>query len=187
MSDWCNDCCGTPPARGCVTCGMRPVPRGSASARGRPRVPPEERARREAYALELLRAGTPRQETAAMARLDGAVVRAIAERNGIESKVGKRSPRVIPPDEVARRESHCLELLRSGLARQEAGRIAGLRPSLVARLCERHGVPRRPPGRPALPMPDVKAITEMTHAELDALEAEIAAKRSRSGAGSRTE
>lgn len=151
--------------------------RGYASARGRPRVPPEERARREAYALDLLRAGTPRLETAAMARLDGAVVRALAEANGIESKAGKNQNRALSATELARREAHCLELIRSGMVRQDAGRLAGLRPSLVARLCERHGVPRRPPGRPALPMPTVKAITAMSHAELDALEAEIARAR----------
>lgn len=151
--------------------------RGSAFVRGRPRVPPDERARREAYALELLRAGTPRLETAAKAKLPQAVVRDIAERNGIASKVGKTGHRGLSPEERARRESHCLGLIRSGVVRQEAGRIAGLRPSLVARLCERHGVPRQPPGRRVGESQPEKAITAMSHAELDALEAEIARKR----------
>lgn len=39
MSDWCTDCCGKPPKRGCVTCGLRP-PRAAVN---RPNAPQDYR------------------------------------------------------------------------------------------------------------------------------------------------
>ena len=51
MSDWCNDCGGKPPKRGCVTCGMRPAPSAAPAKRRPARQPLRERLARTLQAL----------------------------------------------------------------------------------------------------------------------------------------
>lgn len=139
--------------------------------RGRPRVPPDEVERRKTEALEMLRAGVARAQVAARTRLDPYAVAAIAKANGISRK----RPGKPEAPERADRRAKALALLRAGMSRDAVRTAAQLHSSEVAAIAREYGIPRLPSGpRNA----DSRwNITRLTDAELDVLEASVAAKR----------
>lgn len=149
--------------------------------RGRPRVPPEERARRISHAVELLRAGTPRKEIAARTKVGTGVIASLAREHGIPHLPRiPDTPRTRAQAAVrAEREAHALELLRTGHTRTQAVRLSKAPAGVVKRMADALGVGRasRARGMPSKRDPNRKDVTAMTDAELDALEADVAARR----------
>lgn len=144
---------------------------------GRKRTDPAELERRKAYALELLRAGTPRKAVSVQAKLEPAWVRAIAEEHSIPSLARAPAKNRLPDAVRADRERVALGLLHAGHTRAYAAERSGLTPVAVKRVADAHGIAKQPSG------PRVKRtrdVTRMTHAELDALERSVAAQRTAS-------
>ena len=84
--------------------------------------------------------------------------------------------RRLSPAERAQREAQALDLLRAGGTRSAAVAASRLAPTIVARIAREHGVPKLPPWRRTTEG-RAREITRMTEAELDALEAQVAAGR----------
>lgn len=142
--------------------------------RGKPRTPPEVLAAREALAVALLRAGTPRREIERRTKLYGAALASVRDRHGIAKR---RPARHTPPPEVrAERERLALELLRAGETRTAVIARTRLTASQVKALAEANGIAKLPSGRPPEAQNGIQ-ITRLSYAELDALEAQVAADR----------
>lgn len=148
---------------------------------GRPRLTPEELDRRRAYALELLRAGVTRREVAIRAKLEGCWVKQIGDQNGIPAR--HRNPSALTDEERARRRAFALKLMRAGVTRKQAQLRARLDSKTIRELADANGIPKGSPGAKAgprgasLPVALRRDVTRMTFAELDALEAQVAADR----------
>jgi hypothetical protein len=133
-------------------------------------------ARREALAVTLIAQGMRKAEVAAQCKLFNGALQALVKRLGL-TWAPQRRARALPDAELAARHAHALELLRAGHTSQHVQEHAQVGASAVARIRRAHGLPRCPPGAKAGAIDVSRQITRMSHAELDALEARVAAER----------
>lgn len=155
--------------------------RGNASLRGKPRLAPDELARREAHAVELIAQGYRAKDVERMSKLWGPYLTALVKRLGL-----KYAPRGGRHDlaSIAERHAQALEMLRAGHTSNRIQVELGVASATIARLRREHNLPRNAPGRvtqPRVRTPEgkleIECITRMSHAELDALERRVAADR----------
>jgi hypothetical protein len=148
----------------------------NASRHGKARLPADEVARREAHACELIAQGYRAKDVERMSGLWGGVA-ALRKRLGLRYAPARRPS----PERAAlsaEREAVVLALLRGGHTSAHIVSAAKVTAQTVARIRKAHGLPKLPPGGKAGQAPDVsRMITRMSHAQLDALEADVAAKR----------
>lgn len=151
------------------------IPGVGTVVRGRKRVLADEIERRKARALGMLRAGAARAEVARACKLYSYQVRAVAEAHGIPSKVGRPCKR--PKRDHTARDARIVALLRAGHTRADVAEACRATFQTVKRIAEAHGVPCQPRGMRQGTHTRKDDVTRMTHAELDALEADVAARR----------
>ena len=112
-------------------------------------------------------------------KLYGAALASVRDRHGIPKRW--RTGREAPPEVVAQREALAIELMRAGRTVAEIQRRTRLATGRISQLRAEYGLPKprvgRVPGAPQRRDEGTDGITHMTHAELDALEARVAADR----------
>lgn len=130
-------------------------------------------AEREAEIAAAIAAGHHLNAVARLCKADCRTVRAVALRLGLTLAPAPVVARLDPAD-IARREALALELLRGGVPRQEVSVRARIPTGRIKQLAESNGIAKLKTGTSNH---TGRSITSMSHAELDALEADVAAKR----------
>lgn len=152
--------------------------RGDSTRRGKPRLAPDELARREAHAVALIVQGYRAREVMTLSGLWGHYLSALVKR--------KYAPadRSAIKHRTSVKRACALEMLRAGHTSYRIQTELGVSSGTIAALRREHNLPRNAPGRvtqPRVRTPEgkleIECITRMSHAELDALERRVAADR----------
>lgn len=153
------------------------------SLRGKPRLAPDEVARREAHAVELIAQGYRSKDVERIARLWHPYLSMLVKRLGLKYAPQRRGRRH-DTAAVEAKHAQALAMLRAGHTSYRIQVELGVASATIARLRREHNLPRNAPGRvtqPRIRTPEgkleIECITRMSHAELDALERRVAADR----------